>query len=151
MVRLRNISIRPKNSDCVGIQGAMNFSVTHHVKGRPHRTAVQSFVVLLVAFAFALQSFVTQTHLHRVTPELGGGIVQLVHTGQAGGSVPSDTNPLDCPYCQAVAHSGVFYQPPPPLLLLPAMQSEAAMFPAALLSSTKAGAINWRSRAPPTL
>ena len=129
----------------------MDLGVTHHMKNRPPRTAVQNFVVLLVAFAFALQSFFTQTHLHRITPELGGGVFQLVHPGQAGGSVPSDTNPLDCPYCQAVAHSGVFYQPPAPLLLLPTLQSEAAMFPATLLSSTKAGAISWRSRAPPTL
>ena len=129
----------------------MTFGVRQNKDSWPP-VAGRNFVALLVALAFALQSFFTQTHLHRITVPFGDtGIVKIIGSDPAGGKAPGDGSPIDCPYCQAVAHSGVFFMPVAPLLDLPGAQAESAPFPASAQTVKKAVALNQRSRAPPAL
>src|SRR5690348_6734391 len=80
----------------------------------------RNLLALLVALAFALQSFFTQTHIHHWPQNLDGPAIVKVTAGDPmGGSAPSDGTPLDCPFCQAIAHTGLFFLPTAPLLHAP--------------------------------
>lgn len=110
----------------------------------------RNLLALLVAFAFALQSFVTQTHIHGVALPFGGPEIVKVATSSSGGSkVPADNSPLDCPYCQAIAHSGLFFMPAAPLLRVPAELARSILAPDFLQIIKSAAILLRRSRAPP--
>ena len=102
------------------------------------------FVVCLLLIAFTLQSYVTQTHIHSATPVAISKIVT-----HSSGKAPPDGNPVDCPFCQAVAHDGPFHLPTAPLLILSIAFVE--LVPAALHLDrpSEAFAHIWQSRAPP--
>ena len=118
--------------------------------GLQRRTdAGRNFIALLVVFAFALQSFFTQTHIHGSALGFGGAAVKFSTSDPSGGKAPADNSPLDCPYCQAVAHSGAFFIPAAPLLALPVTRIERATVPISFLAIKNTARLNWRSRAPP--
>ena len=102
------------------------------------------FVVCLLLVAFTLQSYITQTHIHNTTP----AAITKVST-HSNGKTPLNDNPVDCPFCQAVAHDGPFHLPPAPLLILSIAFVELAPLALRLDRPSKAGAHIWRSRAPP--
>lgn len=105
---------------------------------------------LLVAFAFALQSFLTQTHIHGMPQSFGGpAIVKIAAGAPAGNKTPADTSPLDCPYCQAIAHSGLFFMPAAPLLRLPVALAHSIIAPDFIQVIKSAAILHQRSRAPP--
>ncbi len=103
------------------------------------------FVVFLAVFAFALQSFIAQTHIHA---ESLAGIVKIATTSPAS-KAPIDHSQADCPFCQAVIHVGSVVASSPPLLRLPFswVESLALVFTAVATSSSAAH--DWQSRAPP--
>ena len=107
-------------------------------------------MALLVAIAFALQCFLTQTHIHGLPqhPELLAH-VKLGASTPAGGETPADNSPLDCPYCQAVAHSGFFFTPAAPLLRLPVALGEQILPPITVQIIKSAAIFSRRSRSPP--
>ena len=110
----------------------------------------RNVLALLVAFAFALQSFLTQTHIHGVPTVFdGSGIVKIDSGSSGGGKAPADTSPLDCPYCQAIAHSGLFFMPAAPLLRLPAELAHRVVAPDFVQLIRSAATLQQRSRAPP--
>jgi hypothetical protein len=113
--------------------------------------AGENLLAFLVAFAFVLQSFLTQTHLHDTAPAFGNGAIINLSTDAPVHKAPADSSPLDCPYCQAVAHSGAFFLPTAPLLGLPAIPGERATLPIIAQVFRSAAALGWRSRAPPPL
>jgi hypothetical protein len=106
------------------------------------------FVALFAVLAFAFQSFIVQTHIHGTS--LGFSAPTLAKTlgGKGNGKLPAD-NPLDCPFCQAVAHAGAFYAPATPLLIVPFVLMRGAVLRSALRSFVSAAPISWNSRAPP--
>src|SRR5580658_4621167 len=64
--------------------------------------------------AFSLQAYVTQVHIHdSVATTVSKSIANVGHGKSSG-----DNNPIDCPFCQAVAQAGAFALPATPLLLL---------------------------------
>ena len=97
----------------------------------------------LLLLAFALQAYVTQTHLH-------AHAFQPAPRASAQASSPEGGQDLACPLCQAVATAGVFLTPGVSAALPPTVS-------AALLSHAPAQAgrvigpagFAWRSRAPP--
>lgn len=103
------------------------------------------FVVFIAVFAFALQSFVAQTHIHA---ESLAGIVKIAATSTSG-KAPVDHSQADCPFCQAVMHVGSVVASAPPLLRLPYswVETAALVLTAATISGSTAH--DWRSRAPP--
>ncbi len=104
---------------------------------------------LILALAFALQSFVTQTHIHGLGPAPSApGIAKLVK-GPASNPSPLDTSDNACAFCQAIAHSGAFFAPAAPVLLLPFVATAPSFLPAVVAISGNTLAHNWQSRAPP--
>ncbi|MBI3677634.1 MAG: hypothetical protein HY243_13570 [Proteobacteria bacterium] len=108
-------------------------------------------VLFVTVLGFALQSYITQTHIHPV-PQIIGGIEKIADTK----SPTPDKSPLDnssdnCPLCQAVTHSGFFVVSATPILYVPFMWAETV----AVLSSARADSVaathDWQSRAPPRL
>ena len=117
---------------------------------RSRSDMARNFVALLVAFAFALQSFLTQTHIHGVPAVFGGSTIVKIDADSSGGSkAPADSSPLDCPYCQAIAHSGLFFMPAAPLLRLPAELVHSILAPDFVQVIKIAATLHRRSRAPP--
>jgi hypothetical protein len=109
------------------------------------------FVVYIALFTFALQSYVTQTHIHDASQGFGG-IAKIAATqSPAPGKAPFHHNKADCPLCQAVVHAGFFVSPATPLLHLPftLVETVAPVFTLAVASN--ATAHDWQSRAPPRL
>lgn len=115
-------------------------------RGKPRWRAI----TWLVAFAFTLQSFVTQTHIH-VTPQVAGSaaIVKLLDRASAEHKAPVEKDKTTCPFCQAIARAGAFFASVAPLLPLPVTLVKHAI--PALLSLTVHAppAHSWQSRAPP--
>jgi len=101
------------------------------------------FVVFVAMFAFALQSFIAQTHIHAESP---AGIAKIATTSS---KAPADHSQADCPFCQAVVHVGSVVASAPPLLRLPYswVQTAAVIFTAGAISGSTAH--DWQSRAPP--
>jgi hypothetical protein len=114
------------------------------------RTSFASrFVVRLVAITFALQSYITQTHIHGVSHAITR-IAKVADTKASGQSkAPADNSQSECPLCQAVTQSGVFVAAATLTLHLPLVwiTTVAFAFSAGVISS--ATAHNWQSRAPP--
>ena len=111
------------------------------VKGR--RSGWQ-WIACLVLIAFTLQSYITQTHIHAATPAAITKIFTHSH-----GKAPLDDSPVDCPFCQAVAHDGPFHLPTVPLLILSIAFVELAPLAHRLRHPSDAFAHIWQSRAPP--
>ena len=101
-------------------------------------------IASLLLIAFTLQSYITQTHIHAANPV-------AISSSQTGphDRAPNDGNPIDCPFCQAVAHDGPFFLPATPILLLSAIW--VALTPTFLDANSQADppAHSWQSRAPP--
>ena len=120
------------------------------VQIRSRTDMARNFLALLVAFAFALQSFLTQTHIHGVPASFGGSAIVKIDAGSSGGSkAPADNSPLDCPYCPAIAHSGLFFMPAAPLLRLPVELAQSIIAPDFAQVIKSAAILHQRSRAPP--
>jgi len=103
------------------------------------------FVVFVAALAFALQSYIAQTHIHDGVP----GFAPRLATGQ--GKLPADRGQADCPLCQAVIHVGVFVAPASLVLILPFAWVKTDLLVFTARAASAAAAHDWRSRAPPRL
>jgi hypothetical protein len=115
--------------------------------GRFDKAAIWRLIAVLVLLAFGFQSYVAQTHIHEISTTVSAGLIQH----PAHSKSPVENSPLDCPFCQAVAHGGdVFIPDASPLFLM--AQWVAITFPRFLLTDKGATAgHSWRSRAPPSL
>jgi len=108
------------------------------------RSSGWRFIACLILVAFTLQSYITQTHIHNAAP---AAIAKIV--SQAPSKAPIDDNPMDCPFCQAVAHDGPFFLPTVPLVILSIEFVELAAPALRFHRSWEAPAHIWQSRAPP--
>src|ERR1700744_637602 len=76
-------------------------------------------VVALALLTFALQSYITQTHIHFASEQAFGlsgddfTPVAKIAPGKTAPSkkTPPNADPANCPLCQAAAHSGQFVTP----------------------------------------
>jgi len=119
---------------------------------RPRPEAARNFIALMVALAFALQSFFTQTHIHHWPQQFDrSAIVKVMASGPAGGGAPDDSSPLDCPFCQAIAHTGLFFMPAAPLIREPAASVQRIAAPVTHQVIKSAAVFSRRSRAPPAI
>ncbi|MDE2185099.1 MAG: hypothetical protein KGJ78_18965 [Alphaproteobacteria bacterium] len=102
----------------------------------------------ILLLAFALQSYITQTHMHpAANPAANAPIVKNV--SKAPASAPADRDALNCPFCQAIAMAGAFFTPAAPLLFLPALWVMLAAPHVSVILLHPAFARGWHSRAPP--
>jgi hypothetical protein len=107
-------------------------------------------VTWVLLLAFALQSYVTQTHFHPAAASERAPAVQLTDQVFAQRAPPAGDEAIACPICQAIAAAGAFLAPG-----LSSVKPQAALVlltagPAAIvgLATTPTG-FAWRSRAPP--
>ncbi len=107
-------------------------------------------VTWLLLIAFALQSYVTQTHFHPAPASDQASAVRLVGPPLARNAPQSDQEAIACPLCQAIAAAGAFLAPGLPTALPPAtlILLSSSLPAVAGLAATPAGFF-WRSRAPP--
>jgi hypothetical protein len=115
----------------------------------PRRDSFASrLAVLLTVFAFAMQSFIAQTHIH-VEAQGHGGIVHITAApAVAPGKTPPSNGKQTCPLCAAVAYAGAVLTPVVPFLFMPVWaRCSAPLIGAVTIARTVAH--NWQSRAPP--
>ena len=112
-------------------------------------SVARRFVVLAALLAFALQSYIAQTHIHDAW-QPAGGIDRLAAPGSAQpGKSPLDHGRTDCPFCQAVTHLGAALASPTPALTLPFAWIETTVLIFTARADSVSAAHHWKSRAPP--
>ena len=122
-----------------------------HFPGIGRTRALRLVVTCVLLFAFALQSYVTQTHVHGASAAVGrGAVVDVVGKVSAGAATPTQDDAVACPFCQAIAAAGAFFSPAVVALAPRIVQAEVAVLSPAFagLAIAPAG-FSWRSRAPP--
>lgn len=111
------------------------------------RPLLARLMMLLMAFAFAVQGLAVQTHIHGVPLT---ALEHITHVSKP--SLPASQDPYDpanCPLCQEMLHSGVYVAPVlanffvilNAVVLAPAF----ALLPHAATERQH----SWQSRAPP--
>ena len=104
----------------------------------------------ILAFAFLLQSLITQTHIHNAFDGKDGvAVVKMLVKGSASDRGPSRNESSGCPLCQAITQAGVFSTPSTPSLFLPLAWSQIAAIPLAVDGIRGVFRHSWQSRAPP--
>jgi hypothetical protein len=101
-------------------------------------------IACLILLAFTLQSYITQTHIHNTSPTSISKTFSKSHS-----KAPIDNSPIDCPFCQAIAHDGSFFLAAMPIFHLSATWTESAVFRFCERLNAGTAAHNWQSRAPP--
>lgn len=103
----------------------------------------------MVLLAFALQSYITQTHVHP-SPAAAGPAAMATAAISAHDPAPDSHEAIACPFCQAIAAAGGFVTP---TLVAVAFlgQAQAAALPQfeTRPPALAAPGFSWRSRAPP--
>ncbi|MBV9569849.1 MAG: hypothetical protein JO056_01230 [Alphaproteobacteria bacterium] len=120
----------------------------------------RTIVAGVALLAFALQSYLTQTHIH-LTPALTAS-TQIAGEKDAADKnfaskraapkqkAPANDDPLKCPTCQAMGYAGHFVSPAAAMLLLPGIAVSILPLVVPPLSPRASPSHNWQGRGPPT-
>ena len=114
------------------------------------RGAFSHALVLLTLLAFALQGYVTQTHIH---VRLAGApaTVDWLDGGKAPAKdAPSKNDEANCPLCQAFANSGQFLTPAAAAILLPSFSVSVIQLVPLATKLIRTASHAWRGRGPPS-
>lgn len=132
------------------------------ISARKHstiRAGWRTIVAGLALLAFALQSYITQTHIH-LTPALTASNQIPGDKDSAGKNIaskqvapkqkaPANDDPLNCPMCQAMGYAGHFVSPSAAMLLLPGIAISILPLVVPILSPRASPSYNWQGRGPP--
>lgn len=115
--------------------------------GRIWRLGVTLFALL----AFALQSYTTQTHIHKpVLPGWAGIAAALdLNVPVKGDKAPTKQDQQNCPLCQGVAHAGAFVSPTAAAVLAPTLSVQIIATVLGTAISFDTLSHDWQSRGPP--
>lgn len=109
-------------------------------------------ILALTVFAFLLQSFVTQTHIHNdflIAPATGSTQAALP---DQDGTKHQPTAPDDekhCPFCQEMVHAGAYLTPAPAVFVLPSYSVIAGPVAYVARAYVDVASHFWRGRGPP--
>lgn len=115
---------------------------------------------MLMFVAFALQSYVTQTHIHVAGYVATGGIGFVdedqgpmtgnvaAKSGEHDRHSPAD-DPANCPICQEMLYAGHYVIPVAVAILLPFVAVSTVTIVEAIPLRIFAPSHNWQGRAPP--
>ena len=128
------------------------------VRARPQLAKLALTFVAL--FAFLVQSFITQTHVHfsaqadaPFAVSDAGGTAAKSNTGDPRQrdhrGVPSKEDPAHCPFCQQIAVAGAFLSPFIATLQLPTVVGLPPQISTAVTVATQQVSHIWQGRAPP--
>ena len=125
----------------------------------PPRSGRRLALVWFALTAFALQSFVTQTHIHFA--QNSAGIVfdaKAMNSGkqanapaQPRDNYPAKEDPANCPICQEIMHAGQYVMPVAVGLALPVQSVSVATLELAAPEFLSTASHSWQGRAPPRL
>lgn len=101
-------------------------------------------LALAVFLLFACQSYLVQTHVHKVPLRDHASYTAPHHS-----RTPGDDNPATCPLCQAGVTSGTFMVPVLPAYLPALVHVARAQVHAVRAFATAAFSHDWFSRGPP--
>lgn len=115
--------------------------------GRMWRLGVTLFALL----AFALQSYTTQTHIHKPTlPGFAGIAAALdLDVPVKDSKAPVKQDQQNCPLCQGVAHAGAFVSPTAAAAALPTLSVQIIAVTLHIAAAFDAVSHGWQSRGPP--
>ena len=117
----------------------------HASKALRGNSALRLLVTFFALFAFSLQTYIGQTHIHLAPDSFAAGAAHK----QAPDKFPANGDPANCPICQEVLHDGQFVTPAAATLLLPSLAASVIEIAAPLPRLIQAASHSWRSRAPP--
>ena len=114
--------------------------------------AARLILTFLALFAFTVQSYVTQTHLH--VPGHAGvtaffDFVQIEKADTHDGKAPQNLDQANCPLCQQSGIAGNFVVPAVLLLVLPAYAALGFVVFSEPIAHILTPSHNWQGRAPP--
>jgi hypothetical protein len=113
-------------------------------------SAGRLWIVGVMLVAFAIQAFVTQTHVH---PGYADSAVAFHadKTAPKHDNYPANDDPSNCPLCKEILYSGQFVSPTWAVILLP--MHAVSVIETALLPVSRADTAShaWSSRAPPRI
>jgi hypothetical protein len=118
----------------------------HHWETALSFTRARFMIALVALFAFGVQTYVVQTHIHAAGAQTMG---EAAHKAPQGDKPQDKGNPDDCPICQAFALTGAFVKPLAAVLFLALTVAAATPFLAAGLTANPFFARQGLSRAPP--
>lgn len=124
-----------------------------------HATGWRLAVASVALVAFALQSFIVQTHVHFTpteTARLAAYIAShpIAHAGlddRHHDKYPANEDPANCPICQEILHSGQFVAPAAHVFLPPTIAVAIIAIVETELPFVVAFSHDWRGRAPPRI
>jgi hypothetical protein len=97
------------------------------------------WLTLLALFAFTLQAYVTQSHVHAAA----------VATKQLPGKVPAGDDQANCPLCQATLHAGYYVTPSAVAFVPPVLAVYGVFVATKVAAAIQTVSHGWNSRAPP--
>jgi hypothetical protein len=109
----------------------------------------------LLLAAFALQSYVVQTHIHLTQAESARlSLYDATHGAKLAPAdhhdrYPANDDPANCPICQEILHSGQFVTPSAQALLPPSLAVSTIAVVDTALPFLLTLSHSWRGRAPP--
>jgi hypothetical protein len=124
---------------------ARSRSASKSVRGYRKDSALRLLVTFFALFAFSLQTYIGQTHIHLAPDSLAA----IGAHKQAPDKFPANGDPANCPICQEVLHDGQFVTPAAAMLLPPSLAASIVEIAAPLRRLVQAASHAWRSRAPP--
>jgi len=121
------------------------------------RFAATRLLVLVTLLAFAVQTYLTQTHIHlanegqipRVHGQLVLGKASIGAPLEHKDRYPPNEDPANCPLCQELIHAGQFVTPAASFLLLPTLSLSTIERTVQYAPLIHAITHIWRGRAPP--
>jgi hypothetical protein len=105
--------------------------------------------MFVAVLAFALQSYIAQTHIHDSWQAAGGSASLAATQSHQQGKLPFDHGRADCPFCQAVLHVGAALTSPTTVLTLPSVWVLTTPLMFTARADSVSAAHDWKSRAPP--
>ncbi len=107
-------------------------------------------LVLLTLLAFALQGFITQTHIRVQLPGAPVAVDPFDGIKARGKNAPAKNDESNCPLSQAFASSGHFVTPAVAAILAPTLSVSVIQLAPLGVSIVHAVSHAWRGRAPPS-
>jgi hypothetical protein len=116
---------------------------------KPRRSAARVAISLFMLLTFALQSYVTQTHIHLAPGSFASYSELGAVKKQLPDKFPAQDDPANCPICQEILHSGQFVTPTAAAALLPSLSVSIIAIVAHIVVAPEATSHTWQSRGPP--
>jgi hypothetical protein len=112
----------------------------------PRLHAARLALIFFTLFAFALQTFVVQTHIHA-----GASIGAIVgkSAGQQPNKFPQGNDPANCSICQEMLHAGAYVAPTTAIWQPVVIATFIDVVVLEIRTITQTHSHGWKSRAPP--